>query len=111
MTFILVQHLDPTHESMMLDLLAGHTSSMLVLQAIDGMPAFAAPEDRIMIARVPRVESKTLVTRAGRTTERVLATLTLHARHLSCRARNRSHGWRRIQLTRAPLPQNGQSQA
>ena len=75
MTFILVQHLDPTHESMMLDLLAGHTSSMLVLQAIDGMPAFAAPEDRIMIARVPRVESKTLVTRAGRTTERVLPPL------------------------------------
>ena len=36
MAFILVQHLDPTHESMMVDLLAGHTS-MLVLQAIDGM--------------------------------------------------------------------------
>jgi two-component system CheB/CheR fusion protein len=35
--FILVQHLDPTHESMMVDLLAGHTS-MAVLQAIDGMP-------------------------------------------------------------------------
>src|ERR1700693_4484232 len=35
--FILVQHLDPTHESMMVDLLAGHTS-MFVLQAIDGMP-------------------------------------------------------------------------
>ena len=25
MAFILVQHLDPTHESMMVDLLAGHT--------------------------------------------------------------------------------------
>ena len=37
MAFILVQHLDPTHESMMVDLLAGHTS-MTVLQAIDGMP-------------------------------------------------------------------------
>ncbi len=37
MAFILVQHLDPTHESMMVDLLAGHTS-MPVLQAIDGMP-------------------------------------------------------------------------
>src|SRR5580698_1304589 len=36
MAFILVQHLDPTHDSMMVDLLAGHTS-MLVLQAIDGM--------------------------------------------------------------------------
>jgi two-component system CheB/CheR fusion protein len=35
--FILVQHLDPTHESMMVDLLAGHTS-MTVRQATDGMP-------------------------------------------------------------------------
>ena len=37
MAFILVQHLDPTHESMMVDLLAGHTS-MDVRQATDGMP-------------------------------------------------------------------------
>jgi two-component system CheB/CheR fusion protein len=37
MAFILVQHLDPTHESMMVDLLAGHTS-MPVRQATDGMP-------------------------------------------------------------------------
>ena len=37
MAFILVQHLDPTHESMMVDLLAGHTS-MTVGQATDGMP-------------------------------------------------------------------------
>jgi two-component system CheB/CheR fusion protein len=36
MAFILVQHLDPTHESMMVDLLAGHTS-MIVRQAADGM--------------------------------------------------------------------------
>ncbi len=36
MAFILVQHLDPTHESMMVDLLAGHTS-MAVRQAADGM--------------------------------------------------------------------------
>jgi two-component system CheB/CheR fusion protein len=36
MAFILVQHLDPTHESMMVDLLAGHTS-MSVLQATDGL--------------------------------------------------------------------------
>jgi len=34
--FILVQHLDPTHESMMVDLLAAHTA-MKVLQAFDGM--------------------------------------------------------------------------
>ncbi len=37
MAFILVQHLDPTHESMMVDLLAAHTS-MTVRQATDGMP-------------------------------------------------------------------------
>src|ERR1700733_11129858 len=35
--FILVQHLDPTHESMMVDLLTDHTS-MVVQQAEDGMP-------------------------------------------------------------------------
>jgi two-component system CheB/CheR fusion protein len=37
MAFVLIQHLDPTHESMMVDLLAGHTS-MTVLQASEGMP-------------------------------------------------------------------------
>jgi two-component system CheB/CheR fusion protein len=37
MAFILIQHLDPTHESMMVDLLAGHTP-MTVLQAANGMP-------------------------------------------------------------------------
>ena len=36
MAFVLVQHLDPTHESMMVDLLAGHTA-MSVRQATDGM--------------------------------------------------------------------------
>src|ERR1700733_15957396 len=36
MAFILVQHPDPTHESMMVDLLAGFTS-MAVRQAVDGM--------------------------------------------------------------------------
>lgn len=36
MAFVLVQHLDPTHESMMVDLLAGHTA-MTVCQAADGM--------------------------------------------------------------------------
>jgi two-component system CheB/CheR fusion protein len=36
MAFILVQHLDPTHESLMVDLLAEHTT-MPVIQAIDGM--------------------------------------------------------------------------
>lgn len=34
--FILVQHLDPTHESMLVDLLSNHTS-MAVRQAVDGM--------------------------------------------------------------------------
>src|SRR5271169_2637154 len=37
MAFILIQHLDPTHASMMVDLLAGHTP-MTVQQAADGMP-------------------------------------------------------------------------
>jgi two-component system CheB/CheR fusion protein len=37
MAFILVQHLDPTHESMMVELLAGFTP-MTVLQAMEGMP-------------------------------------------------------------------------
>jgi two-component system CheB/CheR fusion protein len=37
MAFILVQHLDPTHKSMMVDLLAGHTR-MAVRQAADGAP-------------------------------------------------------------------------
>jgi two-component system CheB/CheR fusion protein len=37
MAFILIQHLDPTHESMMVDLLAAHTA-MTVRQATDGMP-------------------------------------------------------------------------
>ncbi len=37
MAFILVQHLDPTHASMMVDLLTGHTA-MTVVEAIDAMP-------------------------------------------------------------------------
>src|SRR5580704_5730324 len=37
MAFILIQHLDPTHASMMVELLAGHTP-MKVQQAADGMP-------------------------------------------------------------------------
>jgi two-component system CheB/CheR fusion protein len=36
MAFIFIQHLDPTHESLMVDLLASHTS-LNVLQAADGM--------------------------------------------------------------------------
>lgn len=46
MAFILVQHLDPTHESMLVDLLGGHTS-MTVLQAADGMRL--APEHLYII--------------------------------------------------------------
>ncbi len=37
MAYILIQHLDPTHESMMVELLAGRTP-MTVQQAVDGMP-------------------------------------------------------------------------
>ena len=40
MSFILVQHLDPTHRSMMVDLLARHTA-MKVVEAVDG--ALLAP--------------------------------------------------------------------
>jgi two-component system CheB/CheR fusion protein len=36
MAFILVQHLDPTHDSMLVDLLRGHTS-MIVVQAAEAM--------------------------------------------------------------------------
>ncbi len=36
LAFVLVQHLDPTHDSMMVELLAGHTA-MPVRQAEDGM--------------------------------------------------------------------------
>jgi two-component system CheB/CheR fusion protein len=37
MAFVLIQHLDPAHSSMMVELLAGHTP-MKVLEAADGMP-------------------------------------------------------------------------
>jgi two-component system CheB/CheR fusion protein len=37
MAFILIQHLDPSHVSLMVDLLAGHTTN-IVRQASDGMP-------------------------------------------------------------------------
>jgi two-component system CheB/CheR fusion protein len=37
MAFILIQHLDPSHVSLMVDLLAGHTTNT-VRQASDGMP-------------------------------------------------------------------------
>jgi two-component system, chemotaxis family, CheB/CheR fusion protein len=37
MAFVLIQHLDPTHSSMMVGLLASHTA-MQVLEAADGMP-------------------------------------------------------------------------
>jgi two-component system CheB/CheR fusion protein len=36
MAFIIVQHLDPSHDSMMVDLLAGNTA-MPIVQAVDGM--------------------------------------------------------------------------
>jgi two-component system CheB/CheR fusion protein len=37
MAFVLIQHLDPSHASMMVDLLSGHTTKK-VQQAEDGMP-------------------------------------------------------------------------
>jgi two-component system CheB/CheR fusion protein len=45
MAFLLVQHLDPSHDSLLVHLLAGHTS-MTVLQAIDGM---AIERDRVYV--------------------------------------------------------------
>ena len=46
MAFVLIQHLDPNHESMMADLLAGHTT-MTVQQASDG--DIIAPEHLYII--------------------------------------------------------------
>ena len=46
MAIILVQHLDPTHESLLVDLLSTGTS-MTVLQATDGM--MIAPEHLYII--------------------------------------------------------------
>ena len=46
LAFILVQHLDPTHESMLAELLSGHTA-MKVCQATDGMTI--APEHLYVI--------------------------------------------------------------
>ena len=45
MAFIIVQHLDPSHDSMMVDLLAGNTA-MPVVQATDGM---AIERDRVYV--------------------------------------------------------------
>jgi two-component system CheB/CheR fusion protein len=45
MAFLLVQHLDPSHDSLLVDLLAAHTS-MTVLQATDGM---AIERDRVYV--------------------------------------------------------------
>ena len=36
MAFVMIQHLDPTHPSLMVELLASHTS-MVVVQAADGV--------------------------------------------------------------------------
>jgi len=52
MAFVLVPHLDPTHESMMVDLLAKYTA-MRVVQIEDGMPltantVFMIPPNRYM---------------------------------------------------------------
>jgi len=46
MAFILVQHLDPTHDSLLVELLAGHTP-LTVVQALEGM--ILAPEHLYVI--------------------------------------------------------------
>ena len=58
--FILVQHLDPTHESLMVDLLAGHTG-MSVQQAVDGMTVepdhlYAIPPGAYLAVRSGRLQ-------------------------------------------------------
>ena len=55
MAFVLIQHLDPTHKSLLVSLLASHTA-MPVLEAIDGMPlspdmVFVIPSDATMTVR------------------------------------------------------------
>ncbi len=45
MAFVLIQHLDPTHSSMMVGLLTGHTA-MPVVEAADGMPV---ERDRVYV--------------------------------------------------------------
>jgi hypothetical protein len=56
MAFIIVQHLDPSHDSMMVDLLAGHTA-MPVLLATEGMKIECervyVPASRQRRARLP----------------------------------------------------------
>ena len=58
--FILVQHLDPNHESLMVELLAGHTS-MRVRQAADGMQVepdhlYAIPPGAYLAVRKGRLQ-------------------------------------------------------
>ena len=58
MAFVLVQHLDPVHKSMMADLLAGHTS-MKVLEAMDGVPI---EPDHVYV--IPPGQAVTFIVRA-----------------------------------------------
>ncbi|WP_239451715.1 chemotaxis protein CheB [Elioraea rosea] len=69
MAFILIQHLDPTHESMMVELLAGHTA-MAVCQAEDGMEIaadhlYAIPPGTTLTIRHGRLHLAEPETRRG----------------------------------------------
>ena len=61
MAFIIVQHLDPSHDSMLVDLLAGHTS-MPVLLATDGM---AIERERVYSFRLASISRPTTRERCG----------------------------------------------
>lgn len=60
MAFILVQHLDPTHESMMVDLLADNTP-MTVVQAVDGMPVGRITSMSFRLERISRWQAEPCV--------------------------------------------------
>jgi two-component system CheB/CheR fusion protein len=70
MTFILVQHLDPTHDSLLVPLLAKHTA-MPVMQAVDGMSLerdhlYIIPPDSYLAVAGGRLHLSTPTARRGR---------------------------------------------
>jgi two-component system, chemotaxis family, CheB/CheR fusion protein len=59
MAFVLIQHLDPTHKSLLVSLLSGHTA-MRIVEAADGMPlapdaVFVIPPDATLTVRSRRL--------------------------------------------------------
>lgn len=69
MAFVLVQHLDPTHESMMVDLLAKYTA-MRVVQVVDRMPVepntlHMIPPNKYLVIQDRELRLSEPVTRRG----------------------------------------------